>query len=224
MLDKEKTTKQNHVFDEQNASLEQNVTEKMNEFVEPNAAGKMNIFETQAMFEDEDDTRTVYKNIYESKAAERTGFIMDDPSDQPLPRGIFRIAFRACTLVAVAAAGYWTVGMLDYSAFMNTITNTPQERIGLAAWGLMTAGVLLLGISILYQLLHYKTQPQSPIARQQLNYARILLLLSALLMLPAANFLYILLTILILLPTYLLTIPVKMMAVPVKTGLSETLK
>jgi hypothetical protein len=152
------------------------------------------------------------KRFESKKMSERAGFILEDPSDEPLKCGGVRLTLCGVTLAATAFTGYWSIGMLDYSVFINTIASSRQELFGIAAWNLITAGILLLGASAIYQLLNWKQHPQSQVVRQQLNYVCVLLLLGNLLMLATANIFYVLMSLATTLPSALITLPLNLIS------------
>jgi hypothetical protein len=167
--------------------------------------------ENKKMFELEndkqyEDDKTSESNRMKKETMERAGFILEDPSDEPLKCGGVRLALCGVTLAAAAFTGYWSIGMLDYSVFINTIASSRQELFGIAAWNLITAGIIFLGASAIYQLLNWKQHPQSPVVRQQMNCVRVLLLLGTLLMLATGNIFYVLMAFAIIFPTALLTL------------------
>jgi hypothetical protein len=174
-------------------------------------------FENKKMFKLEndkqyEDEKTSESNRMRKETMERSCFVLEDPSDEPLKCGGVRLALCGVTLAAAAFTGYWSIGMLDYSVFINTIASSRQELFGIAAWNLITAGIILLGASGIYQLLNWKQHPQSPVVRQQLNYVCVLLLLGNLLMLATANIFYVLMSLATTLPSALLTLPLNLIS------------
>lgn len=174
-------------------------------------------FDSKKMSELENDKlpesdKTSESNRMMKETMERAGFIMEDPCDEPLKCGGVRLALCGVTLAAAAFTGYWSIGMLDYSVFINTIASSRQELFGIAAWNLITAGIILLGASGIYQLLNWKQHPQSSVVRQQLNYVCVLLLLGNLLMLATANIFYVLMSLATTLPSALLTLPLNLIS------------
>jgi hypothetical protein len=173
--------------------------------------------ENKKMFELEndkqyEDDKTSESNRMKKETMERAGFILEDPSDEPLKCGGVRLALCGVTLAAAAFTGYWSIGMLDYSVFINTIASSRQELFGIAAWNLITAGIILLGASGIYQLLNWKQHPQSPVVRQQLNYVCVLLLLGNLLMLATGNIFYVLMSLATTLLPALITLPLNLIS------------
>jgi hypothetical protein len=86
---------------------------------------KMFKLENDKPYEDE---KTSESNRMMKETMERAGFILEDPSDEPLKCGGVRLALCGVTLAATAFTGYWSIGMLDYSVFINTIASSRQEH------------------------------------------------------------------------------------------------